>query len=76
MLLFRSEEDIARWSEMRGTPRGETMSVEQQWRLARAWFEDRLRPGYRRRTAEEAESVFAAIGLTGPFWSLRQVPAR
>jgi hypothetical protein len=52
------------------------MSVEQQWRLARAWFEDRLRPGYRRRTAEEAESVFAEIGLTGPFWSLRQLRPR
>ena len=70
MLLFRSEEDIDRWGQMRGTPRGDVMSVEQQWRLARAWFEHRLRPGYRRRTAEEAESVFAAIGLTGPFWSL------
>lgn len=76
MLLFRSEEDIARWSDLRATTRGETMSVEQQWRLARAWFKDRLRPGYRRRTAGEAESVFAEIGLTGPFWSLRQVPPR
>jgi hypothetical protein len=71
MLLFRSEEDIERWSEMRGTPRGEVMSVEQQWRLASVWFEDRLRPGYRRRTAQEAEAVFTEIGLTGPFWSLR-----
>jgi len=70
MLLFRSEEDIARWSDLRGTPRGETMNVEQQWRLARAWFEDRLRPGSRRRTAQEAEAVFAEIGLTGRFWSL------
>jgi hypothetical protein len=70
MLLFRSEEDIERWSEVRGTPRGEVLSVEQQWRLARAVYADRLRPGYRRRTAEEAEAVFAEIGLTGPFWSL------
>lgn len=70
MLLFRSEEDIERWSEMRGAPRGEIMTVEQQWRLARAWFEERLRRGYRRRTVEEAEAVFAEIGLTGPFWSL------
>lgn len=46
------------------------MTVEQQWRLARAWYADRLRPGSRRRTAEEAEAVFAEIGLTGPFWSL------
>lgn len=70
MLLFRSEEDIDRWSEMRGTRRGEVMSVEQQWRLARAWFEDRLRRGYRRHTVDEAEAVLAEIGLTGPFWSL------
>jgi len=71
MLLFRSEEDVERWSAIRGIPLGEVMSVEQQWRLARAWFEGRLRPEYRRRTAEEAEAVFAEIGLTGPFWSLR-----
>jgi hypothetical protein len=71
MLLFRSEGDIERWSAIRGIPRGEVMSVEQQWRLACAWFEDRLRPGYRRRTAPEAEAVFAEIGLTGPFWSLQ-----
>jgi hypothetical protein len=70
MLLFRSEEDLARWNELRGTRHGETMSVEQQWRLARAWFEGRLRPGARRRTAQEAEAVFAEIGLTGGFWSL------
>jgi hypothetical protein len=71
MLLFRSEEDIERWIRVRGTPRGEVMSVEQQWRLARAWFEGRLRSGFRRRTLEEAEALFAEIGLTGQFWSLR-----
>ena len=70
MLLFRSEEDIERWSQVRGTPRGQVLSVEQQWRLARAWYAERLLPGSRRRTVEEAEAVFAAIGLTGPFWSL------
>ncbi len=70
MLLFRSEEDIAEWSEAGGTPRGELLSVEQQWRLARAWYEHRLNPGARRRTVEEAEAAFAEIGLAGPFWSL------
>jgi hypothetical protein len=74
MLLFRSEEDIERWSRLRGTARGEVMSVEQQWRLARAWFENRLQPGFRRRTVEEAEAVFTGIGLTGPFWSLQPAP--
>lgn len=71
MLLFRSEEDIERWSETRGTPRGELLSVDQQWRLAQAWYENRLRPGFRRHTVEEAEAMFAEVGLTGQFWSLR-----
>lgn len=74
MLLFRSEEDIERWSGLRGTPRGEVMSVEQQWRLAIAWFANRLEPGFRRRTVDEAEAVFAGVGLTGPFWALRRGP--
>jgi hypothetical protein len=41
------------------------------WRLADAWYKDRLSPDWRRKTAEEAEAVFAEIGLVGPFWQLR-----
>jgi hypothetical protein len=70
MLLFRSEEHVRRWSERRGTPVGATMTPAQGWRLAAAWFEDRLSPSWRRRTPEEAETVFEAIGLTGSFWRL------
>jgi hypothetical protein len=71
MLLFRSEEHISRWSDLRGTPRGERLSIEQQWHLAREWYADRARPGARRKTVDEAEAVFAKLGLTGVFWSLR-----
>jgi hypothetical protein len=71
MLLFRSEEHIARWSDLRGTPGGEHLSVEQQWHLAQAWYADRARPGARRKTVDEAEAVFAELGLIGAFWSLR-----
>ena len=70
MLLLRSEEHAERWMAARGMPRGAFLSVEQQWRLARAWYADRLDPRFRRRTAEEAEALFAEIGMTGPFWSL------
>jgi hypothetical protein len=41
------------------------------WRLASEWYKDRLSPDWRRKNVEEAEAVFAEIGLTGPFWQLR-----
>ena len=70
MLLFRSEEHVDVWYRARGIPRGASLTLEQQWELARIWYADRLSPVWRRRTAEEAEAVFASIGLTGDFWRL------
>jgi hypothetical protein len=70
MLLFRSEEHVTAWSEGRGSPVGATLTLEQGWRLAVAWFDDRLSPDWRRKTPEETEEVFAGIGLTDPFWRL------
>lgn len=68
MLLFRSEEHAARWHD--GRELGATMTVEQQWRLADAWYADRASPEWRRRTPTEAEQLFAEIGLMGEFWRL------
>ena len=70
MLAFRSEAHVDRWCEQGGLERGASFGLEQLWRLADAWYRDRLSPGWRRRTAEEAEAVFADVGLTGPFWTL------
>ena len=70
MLLFRSEEHIEAWREPRGIARGATLSVEQQWRLARVWYRGRERREWRRRTAEEAEAVFEGLGLSSPFGKL------
>jgi hypothetical protein len=46
------------------------MTSEQVWRLASAWYADRLSPAWRRKTPAEAQEVFEALGLTGPFWRL------
>ena len=71
MLAFRSEEHVNKWREQRCVAPGAVFSPEQMWRLADAWYKDRLSPDWRRKTAEEAEAVFAEIGLVGPFWQLR-----
>ncbi len=71
MLAFRSEEHVDRWCRIGGIPRGESFSLERAWQLGRAWYADRLSPTWRRTTPEEAEEVFAGIGLTGEFWRLR-----
>ncbi len=71
MLLFRSEEHLDRWCTFRGLPRGGTMSPEQCWQLALAWYADKLHPDWRRKSLEEAEAVLAGIGLIEPFWNLR-----
>ena len=67
MLLFRGEEHV----ERSGEPRGGSMTPEQLWRLADTWYRDRADPGWGRRSAEEAEAIFAEIGLSGDFWKLR-----
>ena len=68
MLLFRSEEHLERWLADGRRPRGETLTLDQQWRLALSWFAGRDRPEWRKRTPEEAAAVFASAGLSGPFW--------
>ncbi|MGI8925481.1 MAG: hypothetical protein ACR2HN_02395 [Tepidiformaceae bacterium] len=76
MLLFRSEEHSERWCEARGIAPGGTMTLATGWRLAHTWYHDKLEPGWRRRSAEEAEAVFAELGLTGEAWRLRPPPVQ
>jgi hypothetical protein len=70
MLAFRSEAHVDRWCERTGLEKGAAFPLETAWRLGDAWFRDRPRPDWRRRTPEEAEAVFAGLGLTGDFWRL------
>jgi hypothetical protein len=62
------------WLDQRGLERGAVFSMEQMWRLARAWYANRLAPDWRRASADEAEALFAEVGLTGDFWRLRPAP--
>jgi len=43
MLAFRSEAHVDAWCEQRGLERGAVFPLETCWRLAQAWYADRLR---------------------------------
>jgi hypothetical protein len=73
MLLFRSEEQrtqehVERWCKAWRLPLGATLSVEQAWKLADAWYRDRMSPEWRRRTVNEVHELFGSLGLTSEFW--------
>lgn len=72
MLLFRSEEHVARWCADWNLPPGASITPELCWRLSLAWFADRRAPEWRRRTIEEAQELFTGLGLISPFWQLRK----
>ena len=70
MLLFRSEEHLERWVASGTHPAGEKLTLEQQWQLARDWFEGRDLTQWTKRSPAEAEAIFRRSGLTSDFWRL------
>jgi hypothetical protein len=72
MLFFRSEEHLNAWLAANGKSRGYVMSLEQTWRLSKAWYVDRRDPSWHPRTPSEAQTVLDSVGLTDDFWRLKQ----
>ena len=73
MLIFRSEDPrsedhIDRWCKTWRLPHGAILSIEQAWKLADAWYRDRMSPGWRRKRVDEAHELFRTLGLTSDFW--------
>jgi hypothetical protein len=67
MRFFRSEEHARRAGQ---GPASDVLTLDQAARLARAWYGKKLTAGWRRHTAEEAEALFAQLGLDPEFWRL------
>ena len=72
MRLFRSEEDVLAWCGERGITPGFIFDLGRLWRLACAWYDDRLALDWRRRTVCERQAILDAVGLDGPFWRLTE----
>jgi hypothetical protein len=71
MLLFRSEEHVDKWCRDWHMARGAILTLDQCWKLAKAWYGTDRRDGeWRRRTPQETRALFIELGLTDPFWSL------
>lgn len=68
MLLFRSEENVARWCRDHATPVRPVIALDQLWFLATTWYGNRLTADSRRPAREEMAGIFAQVGLRGPFW--------
>ena len=71
MLLFRAEEHIDRWCSDWNQPRGATLTIDQAWQLAYAWYRNKMDPDWHRAMLEETEDLLARLGLVGSFWNLR-----
>jgi hypothetical protein len=71
MLLFWLEEYVEKWCGNWNLPRGEAFSLDQCWRLAKAWYGPARRESdWRRRAVDETQALFTELGLTSPFWRL------
>jgi hypothetical protein len=46
------------------------MTIAQGWDLSQKWYGTRLDADFRRPTVDEAQAIFASVGLTGQFWTL------
>ena len=44
------------------------MTLPQAWALSQRWYGNRLDPDFQRQSAQEANAIFASVGLTGAFW--------
>jgi hypothetical protein len=68
MLFFRSEGMIDAWCRAHGTSRRPTVTMDQLWGMATAWYASRLTLESRRPAAAEIPGIFATLGLHGDFW--------
>lgn len=68
MLIFRSEDHVARW--LAGRPAGAIVPLEMVAALAIAWWGSRLSPDWQPRSRAENQAILDGLGLTGSFWDL------
>jgi len=67
---FSCADAATAWEQRTGASGGATVPLEQLWRLALAWYGDRLDADWAPRTPRRSQELLEATGLTGRFWAL------
>ena len=67
---------MRRWADSERREPGAVVPLDTVWRLADAWYADRLQADWRRLTPEETEALLDRVGLRGAFWRLPTGPRR
>ena len=70
MQAFRSEGELERWCRLERRSPGAAFDPFTLWRLARAWYDDRLDLTWRRRTVGERQAILTRLGLVGEAWRI------
>lgn len=76
MLLFESEQHVARWSREHRIPQGDVQPIETIWEFSKIWYGDHLNPDWHKWSNDEAQQIFAQFGLDGPIWNIPTSDAR
>jgi hypothetical protein len=69
-MAFRSEGDVEQWAKSQCTEIGAIVDMQTVFQLGHDWYSGRFDPNWDRPEADDVVSMFASLGLTGPFWSL------
>lgn len=70
ILFFTSERKVDRWCDCHNRPKGALLAMPDAIRLAERWFGDYASPSWRRKTPQEAQTLFRELGLDPEFWTL------
>jgi Alkylmercury lyase len=69
--LFCQQAHVGAWARAQPPhPVGRVIPAATMWRLAQAWYGDRLDPDWAPRPAAAAQELLRRCGLTGDFWRL------
>jgi hypothetical protein len=70
ILFFTDEKRLDNWCERHARPRGAVLAIADAMKLSQRWFGDYASPDWRRKTADDAESIFEELGLDRKFWNI------
>ncbi len=69
-LIFENEAQVDHWCKQHNVKKGRVIAIEQAWELSKRWYGYYLSPDWKPKTAEGANQIFEAVGLTDEYWKL------